>query len=49
MKHLYAIFAALAFSIFAWAQYNAYSLFDAVAAQQGAERPGSGTRSIFHK
>jgi hypothetical protein len=46
MKHVYTIFATLAFSFFAWAQYNAYSLFDNVAAQEVSK---AGSRSIFHK
>jgi hypothetical protein len=46
MKHFYTIFATLAFSCFAWAQYNAYSLFDNVAAQEVSK---AGSRNIFHK
>ncbi|GHU03051.1 hypothetical protein FACS1894158_00520 [Betaproteobacteria bacterium] len=46
MKRLYAIFAATAFSFFAWAQYNAYGLFDKVAEQEVSK---AGSRNIFHK
>jgi hypothetical protein len=49
MRHIYTVFVAAAFSFFARAQYNAYSLFDEAAAQHITGRPGTGARSIFHK
>ncbi|MDR1709623.1 MAG: hypothetical protein LBS70_07885 [Candidatus Accumulibacter sp.] len=47
MKTFYALFAAAALSLFAWAQYKGYGLLDETAARQAAARPG--THSIFHK
>ncbi|GHT94666.1 hypothetical protein AGMMS49545_16330 [Betaproteobacteria bacterium] len=47
MHRLYTIFGCCALAVFAWAQYNGYGLFDAVAA--GRTHDPAGARSIYHK
>jgi hypothetical protein len=47
MKHLYTLFATLALTVFAWAQYSGYGLFDNVATQRTSGP--AGVRAVYHK
>lgn len=47
MSRVYVLLGLLALSIFTWAQYKGYSLFDNVAS--GRSSSAAGARSIYHK